>query len=100
MLTEKLVKYYKQVANIFCWAFLIIATLTGAGTGYDEWDFPGLIIGGLSGAGTGYERWGFMGFIIGGCGGLLVAFALELFIIPPIMVLFEINDKLDALKRQ
>ncbi len=80
MLTEKLVKYYRKVANIFCWAFLIIAT--------------------LSGAGTGYERWGFMGFFIGGCGGLLVAFALELFIIPPIMVLFEINDKLDAFKRQ
>ena len=33
MLTEKLVKYYKQVANIFCWAFLIIAALSGAGTG-------------------------------------------------------------------
>ena len=80
MLTEKLVKYYRQVANIFCWAFLIIAT--------------------LSGAGTGYERWGFMGLIIGGCGGLLLAFILELFIIPPIMVLFEINDKLDTFKRQ
>ena len=80
MLTEKLVKYYKQVANIFCWAFLIIAA--------------------LSGAGTGYERWGFMGLIIGGCGGLLLAFILELFIIPPIMVLFEINDKLDTFKRQ
>ncbi len=80
MLTEKLVKYYRQVANIFCWAFLIIAT--------------------LSGAGTGYERWGFMGLIIGGCGGLLLAFILELFIIPPIMVLFEINDKLDTFRRQ
>ena len=79
MLTEKLVKYYRQVANIFCWAFLIIAT--------------------LSGAGTGYERWGFMGLIIGGCGGLLLAFILELFIIPPIMVLFEINDMLDTFRR-
>ncbi|MBO7048787.1 MAG: hypothetical protein J6W62_07750 [Spirochaetia bacterium] len=79
MLTEKLVKYYRQVANIFCWAFLIIAA--------------------MSGAGTGYERWGFMGFLVGGAGGLLIAFAIELFIIPPIMVLFEINDKLDDLKR-
>ena len=79
MLTEKLVKYYRQVANIFCWAFLIIAT--------------------LSGAGTGYEKWGFMGFIIGGCGGLLIAFAIELFIIPPILVLFEINDKLDDIRK-
>ncbi|MBO7431247.1 MAG: hypothetical protein J6U56_09615 [Spirochaetia bacterium] len=79
MLTEKLVKYYRQVANIFCWAFLIIAT--------------------LSGASTGYERWGFLGFFIGGAGGLFLAFAIELFIIPPIMVLFEINDKLDDLKR-
>ena len=80
MLTEKLVKYYRQVANIFCWAFLIIAA--------------------LSGAGTGYERWGFMGFIIGGCGGLLIAFALELFILLPIMILCEINDKLDTFKRE
>ena len=79
MLTEKLVKYYRQVANIFCWAFLIIAT--------------------LSGAGTGYERWGFMGFLIGGAGGLLAAFAIELFIIPPILVLFEINDKLDDIRK-
>ena len=80
MLTEKLVKYYRQVANIFCWAFLILAT--------------------LSGAGTGYSQWGFMGFIIGGLGGLLLAFALELLIVPPIMVLFEINDKLDTFRRQ
>ena len=79
MLTEKLVKYYRQVANIFCWAFLIIAT--------------------LSGAGTGYERWGFMGFLIGGVGGLLAAFAIELFVIPPILVLFEINDKLDDIRK-
>lgn len=79
MLTEKLVKYYRQVANIFCWAFLIIAA--------------------LSGAVTGYERWGFLGFLVGGVGGFLVAFAIELFIIPPIMVLFEINDKLDTLKK-
>ena len=79
MLTEKLVKYYRQVANIFCWAFLIIAT--------------------LSGAGTGYERWGFMGFLIGGAGGLLAAFAIELFVIPPILVLFEINDKLDDIRK-
>ena len=80
MLTEKLVKYYRKVANIFCWAFLIIATLTGAATGYDEWDFPGLIIGGL--------------------GGLLAAFMIELFVVPPIMVLFDINEKLDSFKRQ
>ncbi|MBQ3713039.1 MAG: hypothetical protein II890_03700 [Spirochaetia bacterium] len=79
MLTEKLVKYYRQVANIFCWAFLIIATLTGAATGYDEWDSPGLIIGGL--------------------GGLFAAFMIELFIVPPIMVLFEINDKLDDIRK-
>ena len=75
MLTEKLVKYYRKVANIFCWAFLIIAT--------------------LSGAVTGYERWGFFGFLVGSVGGLFLAFAIELFIVPPIMVLFEINDKLD-----
>ena len=79
MLTEKLVKYYRQVANIFCWAFLIIATLTGSATGYDEWDSPGLIIGGL--------------------GGLFAAFMIELFIVPPIMVLFEINDKLDDIRK-
>ena len=79
MLTEKLVKYYRQVANIFCWAFLIIAT--------------------LSGCGTGYERWGFFGLLIGGAGGLLAAFAIELFVVPPILVLFEINDKLDTLKK-
>ena len=36
MLTEKLVKCYRKVANIFCWAFLIIATITGCITGYDE----------------------------------------------------------------
>ena len=79
MLTEKLVKYYKQVANIFCWAFLIIAALSGAGTGYERWGFPGLIIGGL--------------------GGLFAAFMIELFIVPPIMVLFEINDKLDDIRK-
>ena len=79
MLTEKLVKYYRQVANIFCWVFLIIAA--------------------LSGAGTGYEKWGFMGFLFGGIGGLLLAFAIELVIIPPIMVLFEINDKLDDIRK-
>ena len=79
MLTEKLVKYYRQVANIFCWVFLIIAA--------------------LSGAGTGYEKWGFFGLLFGGAGGFLAAFAIELFIIPPIMVLFEINDKLDTLKK-
>ena len=79
MLTEKLVKYYRQVANIFCWVFLIIAA--------------------LSGAGTGYEKWGFMGLIIGGLGGLFAAFMIELFIVPPIMVLFEINDKLDDIRK-
>ena len=79
MLTEKLVKYYRKVANIFCWVFLIIAA--------------------LSGAGTGYEKWGFMGFLIGGAGGLFLAFMIELFIIPPIMVLFEINDKLDDIRK-
>ena len=79
MLTEKLVKYYRKVANIFCWAFLIIAALTGAALGYDEWDFPG--------------------FIIGAVGGLLAAFMIELFIVPPIMVLFEINDKLDDIRK-
>ena len=79
MLTEKLVKYYRQMTNIFCWAFLIIAA--------------------LSGAGTGYERWGFMGSIIGGYGGLLLAFVREIIIIPLIMVLFEINDKLADIKK-
>ena len=79
MLTEKLVKYYRQVANIFCWAFLIIAAMTGAATGYNQW--------------------GAVGLIIGAAGGLVSAFALELLIVPPILVLFEINDKLDSFRK-
>jgi uncharacterized membrane protein len=45
MLTEKLVKYYRKVANIFCWAFLIIATLTGAALGMMNGISPGLSSG-------------------------------------------------------
>ncbi|MCR5620869.1 MAG: hypothetical protein K6G18_03345 [Treponema sp.] len=75
MLTEKLVGWYRKVSNAFCWIFIIVGIVGG-------------FIGGSRSSGFGL---GLLSAILGGAG----SFILELLIVPPVLVLFEINEKLD-----
>ena len=68
-----LTKVYRKLTDIFCWVWLIGFTV------FMDWLF---------------DDWA---VFVGVIAGLVIGFWTELIILPPIMVLFEINDKLDIL---
>ncbi len=79
-----LTRVYRKLTDIFCWVWLIGFTVFMAIVFKEsmEWLFDDWAV--------------FVGVIVG----LIIGFWTELIILPPIMVLFEINDKLDFLVRK
>lgn len=75
MLVSFFTRLYRELAEFFCWILLI-----GAAIGM------GILFDGNP--------------VVGGIVGLVAAFALELTFLPPIMVLFEINDKLEMIGKK
>lgn len=79
-----LTRVYRKLTDIFCWVWLIGFTVFMAIVFNESMDWL-------------FDDWaGFVGVIAG----LVIGFWTELIILPPIMVLFEINDKLDFLVRK
>ncbi len=81
MLVDFFTRLYRDLTEIFCWILLIGAAI-GMGILFD-----------------GAFRFDAAPFV-GGVVGLVAAFALELTFLPPIMVLFEINDKLEMIGKK
>ena len=79
-----LTRVYRKLTDIFCWVWLIVFTVFMAIVFNESMDW------------LFYDWAGFVGVIAG----LVIGFWTELIILPPIMVLFEINDKLDFLVRK
>lgn len=79
-----LTRVYRKLTDIFCWVWLIGFTVFMAIVFKEsmEWLF---------------DDWA---VFVGVIAGLVIGFWTELIILPPIMVLFEINDKLDFLVRK
>ena len=79
-----LTRVYRKLTDIFCWVWLIGFTVFMAIVFNEsmEWLF---------------DDWA---VFVGVIAGLVIGFWTELIILPPIMVLFEINDKLDFLVRK
>lgn len=76
-----LTRVYRKLTDIFCWVWLIGFTVFMAIVFNESMDWL-------------FDDWAaFVGVIAG----LVIGFWTELIILPPIMVLFEINDKLDIL---
>lgn len=79
-----LTRVYRKVTDIFCWVWLIGFTVFMAIVFNESMDWL-------------FYDWA---VFVGVIAGLVIGFWTELIILPPIMVLFEINDKLDFLVRK
>ena len=78
MLLSFLTKAYRTIVNLFCWIFAILSGIGLAIRFYISFSGFGAAIGGF-----------FVGFILG--------LLFEIFFVVPLMVLFEINEKLNIL---
>ena len=79
MLVSFFTRLYRGLTEVFCWILLIGAAI-GMGIVFaDSFRFDGAAF-------------------VGGIVGLLIALIFEMLVIPPLMVLFEINDKLEKNK--
>lgn len=76
-----LTRVYRKLTDIFCWVWLIGFTVFMAIVFNESMDWL-------------FDDWA---VFVGVIAGLVIGFWTELIIFPPIMVLFEINDKLDFL---
>ena len=76
-----LTRVYRKLTDIFCWIWLIGFTVFMAIVFNESMDWL-------------FYDWA---VFVGVIAGLVIGFWTELIILPPIMVLFEINDKLDIL---
>ena len=76
-----LTRVYRKLTDIFCWVWLIGFTVFMAIVFKESMDWL-------------FDDWA---VFVGVIAGLVIGFWTELIILPPIMVLFEINDKLDIL---
>ena len=76
-----LTRVYRKLTDIFCWVWLIGFTVFMAIVFNESMDWL-------------FDDWA---VFVGVIAGLVIGFWTELIILPPIMVLFEINDKLDIL---
>ena len=76
-----LTRVYRKLTDIFCWIWLIGFTVFMAIVFNESMDWL-------------FDDWA---VFVGVIAGLVIGFWTELIILPPIMVLFEINDKLDFL---
>lgn len=79
-----LTRVYRKLTDIFCWIWLIGFTVFMAIVFNESMDWL-------------FYDWA---VFVGVIAGLVIGFWTELIILPPIMVLFEINDKLDILVRK
>lgn len=79
-----LTRVYRKLTDIFCWVWLIGFTVFMAIVFKESMDWL-------------FDDWA---VFVGVIAGLVIGFWTELIILPPIMVLFEINDKLDFLVRK
>lgn len=79
-----LTRVYRKLTDIFCWVWLIGFTVFMAIVFNESMDWL-------------FYDWA---VFVGVIAGLVIGFWTELIIFPPIMVLFEINDKLDFLVRK
>ena len=79
-----LTRVYRKLTDIFCWIWLIGFTVFMAIVFNESMDWL-------------FDDWA---VFVGVIAGLVIGFWTELIILPPIMVLFEINDKLDFLVRK
>ncbi len=79
-----LTRVYRKLTDIFCWVWLIGFTVFMAIVFKESMDWL-------------FYDWA---VFVGVIAGLVIGFWTELIILPPIMVLFEINDKLDFLVRK
>lgn len=79
-----LTRVYRKLTDIFCWVLLIGFTVFMAIVFNESMDWL-------------FYDWA---VFVGVIAGLVIGFWTELIILPPIMVLFEINDKLDFLVRK
>ena len=79
-----LTRVYRKLTDIFCWVWLIGFTVFMAIVFNESMDWL-------------FDDWA---VFVGVIAGLVIGFWTELIILPPIMVLFEINDKLDFLVRK
>lgn len=79
-----LTRVYRKLTDIFCWVWLIGFTVFMAIMFNESMDWL-------------FDDWA---VFVGVIAGLVIGFWTELIILPPIMVLFEINDKLDFLVRK
>mgnify|MGYP007119861870 CR=1 FL=1 len=79
-----LTRVYRKLTDIFCWVWLIGFTVFMAIVFNESMDWL-------------FYDWA---VFVGVIAGLVIGFWTELIILPPIMVLFEINDKLDFLVRK
>ena len=79
-----LTRVYRKLTDIFCWVWLIGFTVFMAIVFNESMDWL-------------FYDWA---VFVGVIAGLVIGFWTELIILPPIMVLFEINDKLDILVRK
>ena len=79
-----LTRVYRKLTDIFCWVWLIGFTVFMAIVFNESMDWL-------------FDDWA---VFVGVIAGLVIGFWTELIILPPIMVLFEIYDKLDFLVRK
>ena len=86
LLTTELVKSYRKVLNVICIIIIVTGIICGLGFGfYQAYHATENILFGILGA-------------IGGIlGSLFVLLLMEILIFAPMLVLFEIDEKLDSL---
>ncbi len=82
MLVDALISMYKKITEIVCSIFLIIGLLGGF-----------MLCGNLTG---GEESFSFLAGFIGAIIGFFIALALEIAIVPPMMILMKIDHTLDT----
>ena len=75
MLLSFFTKIYRNLTEIFCWIWLVIAAIVMEIIFQDLFDI----------------------YVVGAFVGLFVAFDLELTFLPPIMILFEVNNNLEKI---
>ena len=83
-LVSTYIKVYKKVTEILCWVLLIatpICGFIGFGFAFDD-----------------YVDFNILMALLGAVVGFVVAIIFEFITIPPLMILFEINSKLDFLE--
>ena len=78
MLLSFFTKIYRNLTEIFCWIWLVIAAIVMEIIFQDLFDI----------------------YVVGAFVGLFVAFDLELTFLPPIMILFEVNNNFENINKE